>query len=157
MPDPGYVQTPGLMALVNALQRIGYDPRAGMLGSVTVDTGRTSPLTVPLEPGAPGLILKGSEPLSAEDAAHEGAHVNMGAAGSALGTLAGKVLGVGGAAGYMQPDEAAAYLSQPNSATTDTDLKTLSSLGKTGPGIKAYRDLITALAQTRLNRAQYAW
>jgi hypothetical protein len=141
--------------LMDAVGAIGYDRRVGPMGSFTYDTADTSPLTVPLWPGlfGPGVVMKPKDrPLSAEEAAHEGMHVGLGLPGALAGRVASKALGLGGTEGYLAPDEVAAYMSQPASPATSTDMRTLGALGRSQKGV--YGQLVSALAEMMQKRGR---
>lgn len=120
-----------IQALKQAFSRVGYDPRIGAMGSFTVkDPEVSSPLTSgAMVPFAPGLVrVPADRPLSPEEVVHEGTHANLGAPGAFAGKLLGMIAGTGTTGGYTDPDEALAYLSQPNTPATKTDMQAIQSV-----------------------------
>ena len=58
-------------------------------------------------------------------------------------------MGLGGSAGYMSPDEVAAYTEQPTSEATDQDMKTLVQMSGGQEGPQWYRNFVGWLADRK--------
>lgn len=131
--------------------KLGYDTRLGPLGSVTYESG-TNPRAVPMVnmPYTPGLVLTPEDrEMTPEEVAHESVHVRGGFPLAMAGTVASQALGLGGSAGYMSPDEVAAYTEQPTSEATDKDMATLIQMSGGQEGPQWYRDLVSRLADRK--------
>ena len=135
------------------LKGLGYDPGMGPMGAVTVPTSDTVPRTIPLAPGFPGVVMRPQDrPLTPEERAHEGVHVGLGLPGALAGKLGGMMLGTGTMGARIDPDEALAYMAQPNSPETSGDMKVQESQGGTQGG--SYGKLLQVLAALRRAHAQ---
>jgi hypothetical protein len=150
----------GFDNLVASLKKIGYNPKIGPLGSLTIaEEGRTNPETGgSAVPGLPGVVhVPADRALTPEEVRHEGTHALLGAPGAFLGQLGTNLLGLNKGAGYLAPDEVLAYLSQPSSPATSADMSTLADMasasnkgfGKTPLLTQGYLSLVKALANAR--------
>ena len=145
-----------MASLLDVVKRFGYDRRLGPMGSVTYAGDATAPLATPLVPMAPGFVqVPKDRELTPEEVTHEGYHVSGGLPMSMLGTLASKLFGIDRTAGYMSPDEVAAYLSQDPSPATSSDARTLEAIATTSKeGSPLYKAIVAKLARAKQGQGQ---